>query len=150
KGCVRFVSTKRRRPLYRLCVGMHPTSARSARKNVPQKNKSALNARWELMRHMMRCDVSCELPMKMLRRPDFHPSKRCRPEHRKLLASVIKSDPEARKAYKAAMRLGVEDMHPDYMLIKNEKGTYDQLPDPGAWIGKKVIRVGEKKIDIGV
>ncbi len=63
----------------------------------------------------------------------------CRPEHRNLLAFVLALDPNARKAYSTLKRMQVEDLHPDYMFCRQPDGTYDRLPDPGAWNGKILV-----------
>lgn len=59
-----------------------------------------------------------------------------RSEHRSLLAFVLALDPNARKAYSVLKRMNAEDLHPDYMYVRNATGAYDRVPDPGAWNGK--------------
>lgn len=65
--------------------------------------------------------------------PKVSKSERCKAEHRDILASILKSDKSARAAYAHLMRCGAKDIRPDYMLVRNESGTYDRLPDFGAW-----------------
>jgi hypothetical protein len=54
-------------------------------------------------------------------------------EHRNMLAFILRTEKSARLAYKHLMRCGAMNLRPDHMLVRNAQGTYDTLPDYGAW-----------------
>jgi hypothetical protein len=58
-------------------------------------------------------------------------------------------EPSARRMLRIIRRMNVSNMRPDYMYVRNATGTYDRVPDYGAWnfsMGKiscALIRHGE-------
>lgn len=50
-----------------------------------------------------------------------------------MFALILLFDPEARKVFKQLKKMKAYDLRLDYQLNRNDKGTYDQNPDPGAW-----------------
>lgn len=57
----------------------------------------------------------------------------CKSEYRLALAMVLRYEPSAREMFRVLRRLGAKNIRPDYMLVRNEQGTYDRLPDLKAW-----------------
>lgn len=55
------------------------------------------------------------------------------PEHRALLAKVLKQYPEVRKFYKTLKALGMTRIRPDTRLDKQPDGTYRRSWDEEAW-----------------
>lgn len=62
-----------------------------------------------------------------------HHTNFCHPQHRELLASLVKYSPGARAAVRHMYRLGATNLRPDYMLFRTEGGSYDRAIDPTAW-----------------
>jgi len=58
---------------------------------------------------------------------------RCKPEHRSLLACVLRAEPGARRIFAYLVNLGARNMRPDYMLYRTANGNYERAVDPCAW-----------------
>lgn len=56
------------------------------------------------------------------------------PEARNLMCLALSLDPGLAPDLRHFIRMGVRDIRPDYMLVKNhETDKYDYMDDPGAW-----------------
>lgn len=54
-------------------------------------------------------------------------------ESRNLMVLTLGMDPNVRDCLRSLLRMGAYNIRPDRMLVRNPSGSYDELPDPGAW-----------------
>lgn len=54
---------------------------------------------------------------------------------RGLMALTLAMDPSLATELRTYIRMGVKDIHPDYMLQRNAEGKVESLDDPNAWNG---------------
>ncbi len=55
------------------------------------------------------------------------------PQARSLFVLACAFDPALLRAFRRMVRMNARRIRPDAMLVRKPDGTYDQLPDPGAW-----------------
>ena len=58
---------------------------------------------------------------------------RIKQESRELFAAILLAEPSARAMFNTLCNLGAENIRHDYMLCRNEKGSYDRYIDPCVW-----------------
>lgn len=58
---------------------------------------------------------------------------RCKPGYRDLLAATLRAEPSAREMFRKLRNMKAKNMRCDYMLVRQEDGTYKECPDPAAW-----------------
>lgn len=64
-------------------------------------------------------------------------------EARQLMAFTLAMDPTMSEMLRRMLRMGVNNIYPDYMLVQKEGGCgYEPLPDPSAWMGRINQHVG--------
>lgn len=63
-------------------------------------------------------------------------------EARNLMAFTLAIDPTMSEQVRHLFRMGAHNIRPDYMYVRNGKGSYDRMPDPGAWNADITPQVG--------
>jgi hypothetical protein len=65
------------------------------------------------------------------------------PQARAFMAFTLAMDPTMAKELRHFIRMGIKDIRPDYMLVRNPTtDRHDYMDDPSAWNGVLVLPSG--------